>query len=90
MLIIMIVQPAFKNGDQSQAANYRLISLMSICCKLLELFISSFPLHYLKWLESSPSHRHLSSFTPVLPESAWQQPPWPAASSHSPLNSSSL
>ena len=47
------------------------------------------PPHY-KRSEPSPSHSHLGGFTPVLPEPVWQQPPQPAASSHSPINSSSL
>ena len=57
----------------------------------LVLFNSFFP-HAItyKRLEPSPSHSHLGSFTPVLPEPAWQQPPLSAASSHSPINSSSL
>ena len=33
------IQPVFKKGDRSQAANYRPISLTCICCKLLEHII---------------------------------------------------
>ena len=34
-----LVQPVFKKGDRSQAANYRPISLTSVCCKLMEHII---------------------------------------------------
>ena len=36
-----IVQPVFKKGDRSSAANYRPISLTSVICKLLEHAIRS-------------------------------------------------
>ena len=35
------VVPIFKKGDRSSAANYRPVSLTSVCCKLLEHIISS-------------------------------------------------
>ncbi|KAL8616823.1 hypothetical protein ACOMHN_017860 [Nucella lapillus] len=34
-----LVQPVFKKGDRSQAANYRPISLTCVCCKLMEHII---------------------------------------------------
>ena len=34
-----LVQPLFKKGDRSRAANYRPISLTCICCKMLEHII---------------------------------------------------
>ena len=39
----------------------------------------------LKRLEPSSDCHHLSSFTLVIPEPAWRQPPQPAANSHSPM-----
>ena len=36
-----LVQPVFKKGDRSAAANYRPISLTSVCCKLLEHVVRS-------------------------------------------------
>jgi len=36
-----LIQPAFKKGDRSSAANYRPISLTSVCCKLLEHIVRS-------------------------------------------------
>ena len=36
-----IVQPIFKKGDRSNAANYRPISLTCVCCKLMEHVIRS-------------------------------------------------
>ena len=35
------VVPVFKKGDHASAANYRLASLTSICCKVMEHIISS-------------------------------------------------
>jgi hypothetical protein len=36
-----LITPLFKKGDKSQPANYRPISLTSVCCKLLEHIIHS-------------------------------------------------
>ena len=36
-----LVQPVYKKGDRSTAANYRPISLTSVCCKLLEHVVRS-------------------------------------------------
>ena len=35
------ITPLFKKGDRSKPANYRPVSLISICCKLLEHIIHS-------------------------------------------------
>ena len=36
-----LVQPVYKKGDRSSAANYRPISLTAVCCKLLEHVVRS-------------------------------------------------
>ena len=44
------VSPIFKKGDRHKAANYRSISLTSICCKLLEHIVHS---HVIPHLDSN-------------------------------------
>ena len=44
-----IVTPLFKKGDRSSPANYRPISLTSICCKILEHIVHS---HTIKHLDN--------------------------------------
>ncbi|MCG8034813.1 MAG: hypothetical protein JAZ03_21935, partial [Candidatus Thiodiazotropha taylori] len=42
-----LVTPVFKKGDRTAPANYRPISLTSVCCKLLEHIIHSQVMHHL-------------------------------------------
>ena len=42
------VTPVFKKGDRSNAANYRPISLASICCKLMEHILCHFIMNHLE------------------------------------------
>jgi hypothetical protein len=42
------VSPIFKKGDKSKPANYRPVSLTSVCCKVIEHIIHS---HLMKFFE---------------------------------------
>ena len=44
------VTPLFKKGDKSKATNYRLVSLTSTCCKIIEHIVHS---HLMNFLESN-------------------------------------
>ena len=43
-----IVVPVFKHGDSSEAANYRPVSLTSVCCKLDEHIIAKATMNLLR------------------------------------------
>ena len=45
-----LVTPLFKKGDKSKAANYRPVSLTSICCKIMEHIVHS---HVMKFLDNN-------------------------------------
>ena len=44
------VTPLFKNGDKSNACNYRPVSLTLCCCKVMEHIVHS---HLIKFLENN-------------------------------------
>jgi hypothetical protein len=46
------VSPIFKKGDKSKPANYRPVSLTSVCCKVIEHIIHS---HLMKFFEDQES-----------------------------------